>query len=276
MPDRGVVRASGASIADAAQEHRTLDTATSIATYWYFHLPNFILAALMYTMLGRVAARPDGRRGFTELYLAIFLPDHRSRRRASIAVVTPKVGPLRWCCGCSDLVWLFWLRVVLHYSLLLLNLAPRLWRSGVMNRNFYFIGIAFFGMINGIFNQFWLIFALLYVQILACLVAVWKPVFDADARILDGLDRHGHSWRDPAAIYERVTGASELNSVSLWIWLAGTAILTLPAAGNFLQIGLDRCARRLRALRACRYARSAKLLPERRSGADGSDAPYCL
>ena len=36
-----------------------------------------------------------------------------------------------------------------------------------MNRNFYFIGIAFFGMINGIFNQLWLIFALLYVQTLA-------------------------------------------------------------------------------------------------------------
>jgi YggT family protein len=24
-----------------------------IFTYWYFHLPNFVLAALMYTMLGR-------------------------------------------------------------------------------------------------------------------------------------------------------------------------------------------------------------------------------
>ena len=36
-----------------------------------------------------------------------------------------------------------------------------------MNRNFYFIGIAFFGMINGIFNQLALIFALLYVQLLA-------------------------------------------------------------------------------------------------------------
>ena len=31
-----------------------MDTATSLATYWYFHLPNFILAALMYTLLGRV------------------------------------------------------------------------------------------------------------------------------------------------------------------------------------------------------------------------------
>jgi len=42
----------------------------------------------------------------------------------------------------------------------------------------------------------------------------------------------------PAAIYERVTGASESGNVSLWIWLAGTAILALPAAGNFLKIGL--------------------------------------
>ena len=32
-----------------------------------------------------------------------------------------------------------------------------------MNRQFYFIGIAFFGMINGIFNQVALIFALVYV-----------------------------------------------------------------------------------------------------------------
>ena len=65
-----------------------------------------------------------------------------------------------------------------------------------MNRNFYFIGIAFFGMINGIFNQLWLIFALLYVQILAGPLLFGKPVVDADVRVADGLDRHGHSRRD--------------------------------------------------------------------------------
>jgi len=27
---------------------------TSILTYWYYHVPNFVLAALMYTLLGRV------------------------------------------------------------------------------------------------------------------------------------------------------------------------------------------------------------------------------
>ena len=41
------------------------------------------------------------------------------------------------------------------------------------------------------------------------------------------------------AIYERFIGAKEDSTVtSLWIWLAGTAILTIPAIGNFLKIGL--------------------------------------
>ena len=36
-----------------------------------------------------------------------------------------------------------------------------------MDRNLYYVGIAFFGMINGIFNQLALLFALIHVQILA-------------------------------------------------------------------------------------------------------------
>ena len=31
---------------------------------------------------------------------------------------------------------------------------------------------------------------------------------------------------------------SDSTDVSLWIWLAGTALLTAPAIGNFFQIGL--------------------------------------
>ena len=107
-----------------------------------------------------------------------------------------------------------------------------------MNRNFYFIGIAFFGMINGIFNQVALIFALLYVQPLAgpllfgslSLTLMFASLMVSTATvILGGI---------PAAIYERVTGSSESSDVSLWIWLAGTAVAALPAAGNFIQIGL--------------------------------------
>jgi hypothetical protein len=107
-----------------------------------------------------------------------------------------------------------------------------------MSRNVYFIGIAFFGMINGIFNQLALVFALLYVQPLAGpllfgsvpLTLMFASLMVSTATvILGGI---------PAAIYERVTGASDSNDVSLWIWLAGTAILTLPAIGNFFAFGL--------------------------------------
>ena len=43
----------------------------------------------------------------------------------------------------------------------------------------------------------------------------------------------------PAAIYERFVGAEDDSTeASLWIWLAATGILTLPAVGNFLEIGL--------------------------------------
>ena len=108
-----------------------------------------------------------------------------------------------------------------------------------MNRNFYYIGIAFFGMVNGLFNQLWLLFALIHVQILAPallfgsvpLTLLFASLMVSTATIILG--------GIPAAIYERLTGAKEDSTeVSLWIWLAGTAILALPAVGNFLRIGL--------------------------------------
>ena len=107
-----------------------------------------------------------------------------------------------------------------------------------MSRNFYFIGIAFFGMINGIFNQLALIFALLYVQPLAgpllfgnvSLTLMFASLMVSTATIILG--------GIPAAIYERISGAKESSDVSLWIWLAATALLALPAAGNFIKIGL--------------------------------------
>ena len=43
----------------------------------------------------------------------------------------------------------------------------------------------------------------------------------------------------PAAIYERFAGVqNDSTETSLWIWLAGTAILAIPAIGNFFSIGL--------------------------------------
>ena len=36
-----------------------------------------------------------------------------------------------------------------------------------MDRNYYYIGIAFFGMVNGLFNQTWLPLAYLFAKVLA-------------------------------------------------------------------------------------------------------------
>jgi hypothetical protein len=108
-----------------------------------------------------------------------------------------------------------------------------------MERQFYVIGIAFFGMINGLFNQLFLVFALLHVQILAPtllfgstgMTLLFSSLMVSTATIIIG--------GIPAAIYEHVTGQKEdSNVVSLWIWLACTGILTLPAMGNFIQFGL--------------------------------------
>ena len=108
-----------------------------------------------------------------------------------------------------------------------------------MERNFYFVGIAFFGMINGLFNQVALLFALLHVQVLApallfgsvSLTLMFSSLVVSTATIILG--------GIPAAIYERFIGAKDdSNTVSLWIWLAATGLLTLPAMENFLRIGL--------------------------------------
>jgi hypothetical protein len=108
-----------------------------------------------------------------------------------------------------------------------------------MDRNLYYIGIAFFGMINGIFNQTALLFALIHVQILAPtllfgsggLTLMFSSLMVSTATIIiAGI---------PAAIYERIIGAKDDSTPgSLWVWLAGTALLSLPAIGNFIEFGL--------------------------------------
>jgi hypothetical protein len=108
-----------------------------------------------------------------------------------------------------------------------------------MDRTFYYMAIAFFGMINGLFNQTWLLFSLIHMQILApallfgsvSLTLLFSSLMVSTATIILG--------GIPAAIYERAIGAKEDSTeTSLWIWLATTGLLTLPAMGNFFEIGL--------------------------------------
>lgn len=106
-----------------------------------------------------------------------------------------------------------------------------------MERNMYYVGIAFFGMINGMFNQTFVLFTLIHVQILApavlfgsvSLTLLFTSLMVSTATIILG--------GIPAAIYERVTGRDDSTGASLWIWLAGTALLTVPAIGNVFKTG---------------------------------------
>lgn len=91
---------------------------------WYYHLPNFVLAVVMYTMLGRVLLGlifdADSKnyiwRGFcaiTDPFLKVF------------ALVTPKATApvVLWLFG---FVWLFWMRVALLYFFLSIGAIPKL------------------------------------------------------------------------------------------------------------------------------------------------------
>jgi hypothetical protein len=109
-----------------------------------------------------------------------------------------------------------------------------------MDRKFYYVGIAFFGMINGLpfVNPFYIVAFLYSASVMAVpffgstsLVAYFASLMLSTATvILGGI---------PAVIYERFIGAQDDSTeASLWIWLAGTALLTLPAMGNFFTFGL--------------------------------------
>jgi uncharacterized protein YggT (Ycf19 family) len=98
-------------------------TSYPILSYWYYHLPNFILAALMYTLLGRallaLLVDPDSSNYIWRFFCRITDPVV-----AVVAAVTPKAAApvVVWMFG---VVWLFWLRVLLLNVYLALGAVPR-------------------------------------------------------------------------------------------------------------------------------------------------------
>jgi hypothetical protein len=95
----------------------------TILSHWYFHLPNFVLAALMYTLLGRtllgLIVPPDSQNYIWRAFCRLTDPVV-----AVIALVTPKAAApvVVWLFG---VVWLFWLRVGLLYVFLVLDAVPK-------------------------------------------------------------------------------------------------------------------------------------------------------
>lgn len=95
-----------------------------ILSFWYYHLPNFALAALMYTLLGRVLLSmildADSQNYIWRFFCRITDPVV-----AVVAALSPKAtAPIvLWLFG---FVWLFWLRVLLLNVFLALGAVPRL------------------------------------------------------------------------------------------------------------------------------------------------------
>jgi YggT family protein len=100
-----------------------VNSAASIFSQWYFHVPNFVLAALMYTLLGRallgLMVQPDSSNYIWRFFCRLTDPVVEL-----VALVTPKASApvVVWLFG---VVWLFWLRVGLLYLFLALGAIPR-------------------------------------------------------------------------------------------------------------------------------------------------------
>ena len=97
-------------------------TAGSLFTYWYFHLPNFVLAVLMYTLFARallgLMVPPDSPNYIWRFFCRTTDPVVRV-----VAAVTPKACPpvIIWLFA---VVWLFWLRLILFIVFNLFGLSP--------------------------------------------------------------------------------------------------------------------------------------------------------
>jgi hypothetical protein len=101
-----------------------VSTTNVFLTYWYFHLPNFLLAAVMYTLLGRallgLLVDPDSPNYIWRFFCRITDPVV-----SAVALVTPKATApvVLWLFG---VVWLFWLRVLLFNLFLAAGIVPRM------------------------------------------------------------------------------------------------------------------------------------------------------
>jgi YggT family protein len=99
-------------------------TGGSFLANWYFHLPNFVLAALMYTLLGRVLlgliVQPASNNYIWRFFCRLTDPVI-----AAVGAITPRdAAPVVvWLFG---VVWLFWLRVLLLHAFLYFGALPRI------------------------------------------------------------------------------------------------------------------------------------------------------
>jgi hypothetical protein len=99
-----------------------METPNTFLTYWYYSIPNFALAAMMYTIFGRVLLsfffESDSKNYIMRFFVRVTDPVINF-----FGVVTPKATApvVLWL---FTFVWLFWIRIAVLYLFLLLGLLP--------------------------------------------------------------------------------------------------------------------------------------------------------
>jgi YggT family protein len=90
--------------------------------YWYYYLPDYVLAVLMYTVLGR-AALSLFLDADSQNYIWRFFCNATDPVIGAVAQVTPKatVPIILWL---FSFVWLFWLRFILRVVYAAAGLLP--------------------------------------------------------------------------------------------------------------------------------------------------------
>ncbi|MDK9695547.1 MAG: hypothetical protein OEL76_04080 [Siculibacillus sp.] len=99
-----------------------MSASDSLFTHWYFHLPNFLLAAAIYTLIGRyllsLVFAADSDKVVMRVFRNITDPILNL-----VALVTPKIVP-RGLLMVFGVIWLLALRMALFLAVALAGLAP--------------------------------------------------------------------------------------------------------------------------------------------------------
>lgn len=99
-------------------------TAADVAHHWYFHVPNFILAAVIYTLIGRLLLGLVAPNAWNNYIWIAFL-----RITDPFVLVVRTITPSvlgHYLVLIFTILWLMLLRVVFFAGLASLGLAPRI------------------------------------------------------------------------------------------------------------------------------------------------------
>jgi len=91
--------------------------------YWYFHLPNFVLAALMYTLLGRLVMSSFAPAGWKNYIWRAFVRLTEPVLEI-VRIITPRSVP-EVVVTIFAVLWIALLRLVLVIVMARLDLLPR-------------------------------------------------------------------------------------------------------------------------------------------------------